>query len=90
MEDFLRVNPGLSRRIPNFLQLSDYTPMELAEITNKILLTYEIIYPHGVLDMFVPKWNGGLCSLLLYYIENEQVKRLDFDCSMQDINRFKK
>ena len=56
--------------------------------------------PHGVLDMFVDcfsslpkeiraKWNGGLCSLLLDYIQNEQVKRLNFDCSMQDINRFK-
>ena len=52
--------------------------------------------PHEVLDMFVDcfsslpkeirvKWNGGLCSLLLDYIQNEQVKRLDFDCSMQDI-----
>ena len=90
MEDFSRVNPGLSRRIPNFLQFNDYTPMELAEIANKILLTYEISYPHGVLDMFVAKWNGGLCSLLLDYIQNEQVKRLDFDCSIQDINRFKK
>ena len=101
MEDFLRVNPGLSRRIPNVLQFNDYTPMELAEITNKFRLTYEMSYPHGVLDMFVDcfsslskeiraKWNGGLCSLLLDYIQNEQVKRLDFDCSMQDINRFKK
>ena len=101
MEDFLRVNPGLSRRIPNFLQFNDYTPMEIAEITNKILLTYEMSYPHGVLYMFVdcfaslPKeiratWNGGLCSLLLDYIQNEQVKRLDFDCSIQDINHFKK
>ena len=101
MEDFLRVNPGLSRRIPNFLQFNDYTPMELAEITNKILLTYEMNYPLGVLDIFVDyfaslpkeirvKWNGGLCSLLLDYMQNEQVKRLDFDCSIQDINRFKK
>ena len=101
MEDFFRVNPGLSRRIPNFLQFNDYTPMGLAEITNKILLTYEMSYPHGVLDMFVDciaslpkeiraKWNGGLCSLLLHYIQNEQVKRLDLDCSIQDINRFKK
>ena len=24
MEDFLRVNPGLSRRIPNVLQFNDY------------------------------------------------------------------
>ena len=58
-------------------------------------------YPHGVLDMFVDsfsslpkeiraKWNGELCSFLLDYIQNEQVKRLDFDCSMQDINCFKK
>ena len=47
MEDFLRVNPGLSRQIPNVLQFSDYTPMELAEITNKILLTYDMSYPHG-------------------------------------------
>ena len=53
MEDFLRVNPGLSRRIPNFLEFNDFTPMELGEITNRILLTYEISYPHGVLDMFV-------------------------------------
>ena len=101
IEDFLRVDPGLSRRIPNFLQFNDYTPMELAEITNKILLTYEMSYPNGVLDMFVDcfaslpkeiraKRNGGLCSLLLDYIQNEQVKRLDFDCSIQDINHFKK
>ena len=48
MEDFLRVNPGLSRRIPNFQQFNDYTPMELAEITNKILLIYEMRYPHAV------------------------------------------
>ena len=31
------------------------------------------------------KWNCGLCSLLLDYIQNGQVKRLYFDCSMQDI-----
>ena len=43
MEDFLRVNPGLPRRIPNNLQFNDYTPMELAKITNKILLTYEML-----------------------------------------------
>ena len=60
MEDFLRVNPGLSRRIPNFLQSKDYTPMELVEITKKILHTYK------------------------------KVKGLDFDCSVQDIDRFKK
>ena len=47
MENFLRLNPGLSRRIPNFLQFNDYTPMELADITNKILLTYEMSYPQG-------------------------------------------
>ena len=34
--------------------------------------------------------NGGLCSPLLDYIQNEPVRRLDFDCYMQDINRFKK
>ena len=45
MEDFLRVNPGLSRRIPNVLQFNDYMPMELAETTNKLLLTYEMSYP---------------------------------------------
>ena len=53
MEDFLRVNPSLSRRIPNILQFSDYLPMDFAEITNKLLLIYEMSYPHGVLDMFV-------------------------------------
>ena len=94
----LIVNPSLSIRIPNVLQF--YTPMELAEIINK-MLTYETSYLHGVLDMFVhcfpslpkeirAKWNGGLCRLLLDYIENEQVKRFNFDCSMQDIDRFKK
>ena len=101
MEDILRGNPGLSRQIPNFLQFNDYTLIGLAEITNKIMLTYEMSYPHRVLDMFVDcfaslpkeiraKWNGGLCSLLLDYIQNEQVKGLDFDCSIQDINCFKK
>ena len=45
MEDLLRVKPGLSRRIPNVLQFNDYTPMKLAELTNKIVLTYEMSYP---------------------------------------------
>ena len=31
MEDFLNVNTGLSRRIPNLLQFNDYTPMELSK-----------------------------------------------------------
>ena len=53
MEDFFRVNPSLLRRIPNVLQFNNYTLMVLAEITNKLLLTYEISYPYGVLDMFV-------------------------------------
>ena len=35
-------------------------------------------------------WNGVLCSLLLDYIQNKQVKWLDFDCSIQDIDHFKK
>ena len=53
MEGFFRVNPSLLRRIPNVLQFNNYTLMVLAEITNKLLLTYEISYPYGVLDMFV-------------------------------------
>ena len=53
MEDFLRVNPGLSRRISNVLQFNDYMPMELTEITNKFLFTYEMSYPCRVLHMFV-------------------------------------
>ena len=35
VEDFLRVNPALSRRTPRFLQFNDYTPMELVDITNE-------------------------------------------------------
>ena len=91
MEDLLRVNPGLSRQISNFLRFNDYTPMEFAEINNKILFTYEMSYSHGVSDMFVDcfallpkeirvKLNCGLCSFLLNYIQNEQVKSFDFDC----------
>ena len=34
MEDFLRVNPGFSRCILNFLQFKDSPPMEIAEISN--------------------------------------------------------
>ena len=40
--------------------------------------------------MKLAMWNDGLCSLLLDYIQNEQVKGIDFDCWVQDINRFKK
>ena len=43
MEDFLRVDPGLLRRIPDFLQFNDYMPMELAEIINKTQHTYEML-----------------------------------------------
>ena len=60
-----------------------------------------MIYPNGVLDMcvdcFAPlpkeiraKWNGGLCSLLLDYIQNEQEKRLNFHCPIEDTDHFKK
>ena len=94
-------NGRLLESEPNFLQFNDYTPMKLAEITNTILLIYEMRYPHGVLDMFLDcftslpekiraKWNGGLCRLLLDYIQNKQVKWLDFYCSIQDINHFTK
>ena len=60
-------------------------------MTGKTLLTYEMTYLNGVLDMcvdcFAPlpneitaTWNFSLCSLLLDYIQNEQQKRLDFHC----------
>ena len=77
MVHFLIANPGLSIRIPNFLQFNDYNPIKLAEITNKILLSYVMSYPHEVLDMCVDcftsllkeiraKKNGGF---LLNYIQ---------------------
>ena len=47
MEDFFRVNPGLSRGIPIFLEFSDYTSMEVVEIANKILFTYKDFIPTG-------------------------------------------
>lgn len=47
MEDFFRVNPGLSRGIPIFLEFNDYTSMEVVEIANKILFTYKDFIPTG-------------------------------------------
>ena len=47
-------------------------------------------HKHLKLEKLGAKWNGVLCSLLLDYIQNEQVKWLDFDCSIQDIDHFKK
>ena len=56
MEDFLKVNPDLSKRIPNFLQFNDYMSMILAEITSKILLTCFALLPNKIRA----KWNEGL------------------------------
>ena len=101
MNNFLDVNPGLQRRLPNKFKFDDYSPKELAEISNKLLLQSGMDFPHGVIETFTncfsalsgevrKKWNGGLCELLLEYILNEQVKRLDFESSVQEINRLTK
>ena len=101
MEDFILDSEPKSLKTNSKCPAVLYADGTSRNHQQKILLTYEMSYPHAVLDMFVDcftslskeiraKMNGGLCSPLLDYIQNEPVRRLDFDCYMQDINRFKK
>ena len=101
MEDFILDSEPKSLKTNSKCPAVLYADGTRRNHQQKILLTYEMSYPHAVLDMFVDcftslskeiraKMNGGLCSPLLDYIQNEPVRRLDFDCYMQDINRFKK
>ena len=101
MEDFMLDSEPKSLKTNSKCPAVLYADGTRRNHQQKILLTYEMSYSHAVLDMFVDcfsslskeiraKMNGGLCSPLLDYIQNEPVRRLDFDCYMQDINRFKK
>ena len=101
MEDFILDSEPKSLKTNSKCPAVLYADGTRRNHQQKILLTYEMSYPHALLDMFVDcftslskeiraKMNGGLCSPLLDYIQNEPVRRLDFDCYMQDINRFKK
>ena len=101
MEDFILDSEPKSLKTNSKCPAVLYADGTRRNHQQKILLTYEMSYSHAVLDMFVDcftslskeiraKMNGGLCSPLLDYIQNEPVRRLDFDCYMQDINRFKK
>ena len=101
MEDFILDSEPKSLKTNSKCPAVLYADGTRRNHQQKILLTYEMSYPHAALDMFVDcftslskeiraKMNGGLCSPLLDYIQNEPVRRLDFDCYMQDINRFKK
>ena len=101
MEDFILDSEPKSLKTNSKCPAVLYADGTRRNHQQKILLTYEMSYPHAVLDMFVDcftslskeiraKMNGGLCSPLLDYIQNEPVRRFDFDCYMQDINRFKK
>ena len=101
MEDFILDSEPKSLKTNSKCPAVLYADGTRRNHQQKILLTYEMSYPHALLDMFVDcfkslskeiraKMNGGLCSPLLDYIQNEPVRRLDFDCYLQDINRFKK
>ena len=48
MNDFLRINPGLTRRVKTVLNFADFTPKDLCEITKCKMLQQSIRVPLGI------------------------------------------
>lgn len=80
MEDFLKVNPDLTRRIKTKLEFEKFSTVQLMEITKRKLLKKNIRFPHDVdgiiVDCFekIPSQvreinNAGLCTDLINVIQ---------------------
>ena len=92
MNDFLKMNPGLTRREKTVLNFADFTPEELCDITKCKILQQSIRVLLGIEKEFIScfrkipnsviaQFNAELCNELFEAILTEQERRLSLHCT---------
>ena len=91
MTEFLKVNPGLQRRIKNQFQFQDFSFKELAEITVNNLIADGKRFPLNTEELFIECFNQikpcvarvhneALCTDLIDHIQIVKKTRLPLTC----------
>ena len=92
LNDFLKMNPGLTRRVKTVLNFADFTPEELCDITKCKILQQSIRVLLGIEKEFIScfrkipnsviaQFNTELCNELFEAILTEQERRLTLHCN---------
>lgn len=101
MDTLLDSNPGLRRRFSHVFRFSDYTSKELVSIFNKKVredgffveedILLESLFQLKFSPLFVSKYNGGLCDILLSRCKESLALSLHGNChgaSDRQLNTF--
>ena len=91
MNDFLKMNPGLTRLVKTVLNFRDFTPEELCDITKFKILQQSIRVTLGIEKEFIAcfrkipnsviaHFNAELCNELFEAILTEQERILSLNC----------
>ena len=99
MNDFLKIDPCLKRRVKTVLNFADFTPEELHDITECKILQQSIRVPLGIEKEFIScfwkipnsviaQFSAELCNKLLEAILTEQERRLSLHCTAGELEQF--
>ena len=99
MEEFLKSNSGLKRRIQYTFDFKDYTPYELGVMLRRELVRAGYVIPQDELDFEAyidglspeirSSHNAGLVEKLKVAIQFAQEERLPFDCPRSSLRSLK-
>ena len=99
MNDFLKMNPGLTRRVKTVLNFAHFTPEDLRDITKCKILQQSIRAPLGIEKEFIScfrkipnsviaQFNAELCNELFEAILTEQERRLSLNFTAGELEKF--
>ena len=99
INDFLKMNPGLTRRVKTVSNFADFTPEELCGITKCKILQQSIRVLLGIEKEFIScfrkipnsviaQFNTELCNELFEAILTEQERRLNLHCTAGELEKF--
>lgn len=58
MHEFLKSNPGLKSRFPNFIEFPDYTPEEMYRIANEIAVSNQYVIDNSCIEPLITYFEG--------------------------------
>lgn len=58
MQEFLKSNPGLKSRFPNFIEFPDYTPEEMYRIANEIATSNQYVIDNSCIEPLITYFEG--------------------------------
>lgn len=58
MQEFLKSNPGLKSRFPNFIEFPDYTPEEMYRIANEIAVSNQYVIDNSCIEPLITYFEG--------------------------------